>query len=396
MALDLSNLQAFPQLGFSMQKHLQVQEDEEGDEKPFQKVQTDHTQVPEGDDGLCALDGADDSDDDDEAYLSVSRQPSKSLSMTTASSPGRIPIGKLFLKEDADDRSPWASPVANAFCSGFGLDEDDETNEEPFEMGLPQKVALPEKVELSIGSEGHGSGTCKPCAWFWKAQGCQNGRDCLHCHLCPKSEVKARKKAKARERKEQEAQEKQEEKGPQASMEVFLTAFKPPPGLAPPPGLLPMELLESPEPEDEEVLDRLPGTSTGSVLHSSGNCKPCAWYWKSQGCANGEDCLHCHLCPQGEVKRRKKQKKASPVPAEEQQVSVQPRAGNEVFTQIQQQQLLIQQQQQQLLQMQLQLQVQEEKMQLLAGNQAMLAAAKVQMQMAVEVPFPAAFGLDYA
>mmetsp|Transcript_58003 Transcript_58003/g.168254 ORF Transcript_58003/g.168254 Transcript_58003/m.168254 type:complete len:552 (+) Transcript_58003:77-1732(+) len=46
--------------------------------------------------------------------------------------------------------------------------------------------------------------------------------------------------------------------------------------------------------------------SLGSVLHASGTCRPCAWFWKSVGCQNGSECQHCHLCPDGELKRRKK------------------------------------------------------------------------------------------
>jgi hypothetical protein len=42
----------------------------------------------------------------------------------------------------------------------------------------------------------HARGTCKPCAWFWKPSGCQNGRDCIYCHLCSEGELKARKKSK--------------------------------------------------------------------------------------------------------------------------------------------------------------------------------------------------------
>lgn len=46
--------------------------------------------------------------------------------------------------------------------------------------------------------------------------------------------------------------------------------------------------------------------SVGSVLHGSGLCKPCAWLWKPTGCANGVECRHCHLCPEGEIRRRRK------------------------------------------------------------------------------------------
>lgn len=49
---------------------------------------------------------------------------------------------------------------------------------------------------MSFGSALHGEGKCKPCAWFWKPQGCQNGQNCAHCHLCPKDELKERKKEK--------------------------------------------------------------------------------------------------------------------------------------------------------------------------------------------------------
>jgi len=47
--------------------------------------------------------------------------------------------------------------------------------------------------------------------------------------------------------------------------------------------------------------------SAGSFLHP-GNCKPCAFYWKPEGCQNGAECYHCHACPQDEIKQRKKGK----------------------------------------------------------------------------------------
>lgn len=51
-----------------------------------------------------------------------------------------------------------------------------------------------------------------------------------------------------------------------------------------------------------------PMQSPGSDLHGSGNCNPCAWFWKPRGCASGAQCDYCHLCPDGELKRRKKLK----------------------------------------------------------------------------------------
>jgi hypothetical protein len=55
---------------------------------------------------------------------------------------------------------------------------------------------------------------------------------------------------------------------------------------------------------------RKPQSSVGASLHGSGRCKPCAWFWKPQGCANAAACQHCHLCPEGELKNRKKAKVA--------------------------------------------------------------------------------------
>lgn len=49
----------------------------------------------------------------------------------------------------------------------------------------------------SLGSAGHGTGECKPCAWYYKPQGCSMGSGCDFCHLCDAGEIKIRKKAKA-------------------------------------------------------------------------------------------------------------------------------------------------------------------------------------------------------
>lgn len=64
------------------------------------------------------------------------------------------------------------------------------------------------------------------------------------------------------------------------------------------------------EHEGPELLRPAPeAPSKGSVLHPH-NCKPCAWFWKAQGCRNDQECQHCHLCPDGELKERKKATKA--------------------------------------------------------------------------------------
>jgi len=60
-------------------------------------------------------------------------------------------------------------------------------------------------------------------------------------------------------------------------------------------------------PEGENATPSAP--SRGSLAHASGQCKPCAWFWKAQGCKNDQNCQHCHLCPEGELKERKKAKR---------------------------------------------------------------------------------------
>jgi len=51
--------------------------------------------------------------------------------------------------------------------------------------------------------------------------------------------------------------------------------------------------------------------SGGSTLHDSGACSPCAWFWKPTSCSKGADCARCHICPDGELKRRKKNRVAT-------------------------------------------------------------------------------------
>jgi len=55
----------------------------------------------------------------------------------------------------------------------------------------PMSAALP-----SVGSADHGSGKCQPCNFFWKPQGCINGAECRHCHICDSNELKKRKTGK--------------------------------------------------------------------------------------------------------------------------------------------------------------------------------------------------------
>ncbi|CAJ1328627.1 unnamed protein product [Effrenium voratum] len=54
---------------------------------------------------------------------------------------------------------------------------------------------------------------------------------------------------------------------------------------------------------------RKPSYSLGSEGHNAKECHPCAFYWKDKGCSSGAECNFCHLCGQGEKKRRQKEKR---------------------------------------------------------------------------------------
>lgn len=81
----------------------------------------------------------------------------------------------------------------------------------------PQHVASPKYVSVnpteavrlkqgpryppSIGSEQHAAGECRPCAWFWREEGCIRGPECAYCHLCPEGALEAHSKARQRQRR---------------------------------------------------------------------------------------------------------------------------------------------------------------------------------------------------
>lgn len=191
------------------------------------------------------------------------------------------------------------------------------------QTGLGRGVEFPPGLEPpaespSHGSILHGSGICKPCAWFWKQGGCQNGAECGHCHLCPEGAIKARKKTKMAIMRLGLAT-------PKAEVTDVVTGFSftskeeawcrlsttTCPGSETDSHSLGSDqetakkstLLAQEQPV--KVFER---SSKGSSEHGNGKCRPCAWFWKSTGCSNSANCSYCHLCPDGELKQRKKSK----------------------------------------------------------------------------------------
>lgn len=55
----------------------------------------------------------------------------------------------------------------------------------------------------SIGALNHDNGTCRPCAWNWRIEGCSRGEECSFCHMCDKSSLKQVKKQYRRNQQEE-------------------------------------------------------------------------------------------------------------------------------------------------------------------------------------------------
>jgi hypothetical protein len=50
--------------------------------------------------------------------------------------------------------------------------------------------------------------------------------------------------------------------------------------------------------------------SETDISHARGDCSPCAYFvYKKDGCRLGDECSFCHLCPRGELKKRKRVKR---------------------------------------------------------------------------------------
>jgi len=124
-----------------------------------------------------------------------------------------------FLDDEEQDDGP-AVAACKSWCAGFmrvrsaswscGSTSDGESTTAPSSPGGAARPGLsaeppspppspPSPARLpqaSVGADLHGTGTCRPCGWFWKPEGCVYGAECGHCHMCPEGELKARKKAK--------------------------------------------------------------------------------------------------------------------------------------------------------------------------------------------------------
>jgi len=125
---------------------------------------------------MCVADASDASTSDEaRAFIRCghSRESSSSSSWTTRTS----------------ERQSWADMTEAEDSLKTSVEQDADA----VSVGLKVVCDM-----LSQGSSAHGTGQCKPCAFF-HTKGCQSGAACLFCHICPPGEKQRRKQVLRRQ-----------------------------------------------------------------------------------------------------------------------------------------------------------------------------------------------------
>eukprot|EP00746_Dinoflagellata_sp_MGD_P028211 gnl/MRDRNA2_/MRDRNA2_166710_c0_seq1.p1 gnl/MRDRNA2_/MRDRNA2_166710_c0~~gnl/MRDRNA2_/MRDRNA2_166710_c0_seq1.p1 ORF type:complete len:239 (-),score=44.89 gnl/MRDRNA2_/MRDRNA2_166710_c0_seq1:332-1048(-) len=114
----------------------------------------------------------------------------------------RLPSLDDMLQESSVESRPVSLVLQDIMSDMDSLDSDTPVKSTvAFQKPPKMMISLSDQLGISsVGSAGHASGTCKPCAFIWK-DGCASGANCQFCHMCPPGEVKRRKKDKTTYRK---------------------------------------------------------------------------------------------------------------------------------------------------------------------------------------------------
>jgi len=295
------------------------------------------------------------------AYVQHSSQTSPQGGYSDTKSKNKMHIARQH--EDTEFKHPeTATACGISLPPGLASSDDEQPLcfSEAFPYpGVPQTLRNT-TIFGSIGSELHGTGECKPCAWFWHNKGCSKGSECTFCHNCPPGELKARRKLKVMRLRQQEYEESAQERLQQMSQDTFLPGALGAVGEMPWTNTPDMQAATAKLEADLQAMDGSPvkvsytesWPSVGSQQHGTGECRPCAWFWK-KGCLNGRECLHCHLCPEGELRRKKK---------DAGKFRSAPKDVRNITDALTRQQCIIEQQQQRLVDLQLQLRFQQQLM----------------------------------
>lgn len=101
-------------------------------------------------------------------------------------------VDEEHIVDVSEEKKVFHSNDAQISSAQIGAVDDDL-----FEVGVcggdrEETLPLPGNTP-SVGSLGHKTGRCKPCAFF-HTRGCENGMSCVFCHLCPPGEKQRRKR----------------------------------------------------------------------------------------------------------------------------------------------------------------------------------------------------------
>jgi len=139
----------------------------------------------------------------------------------TASAPGAL-LSRLFktkghmdskmhVTEIPMEKFTSTDSVVSSLADKSTSDGDFENDSQASTSALDSHVGSPADADSASGvdcdldvqaklEELHRSRQCTPCNYFWyKADGCRLASKCEFCHLCPKGEIKKRKKDKLRQ-----------------------------------------------------------------------------------------------------------------------------------------------------------------------------------------------------
>mmetsp|Transcript_13853 Transcript_13853/g.38416 ORF Transcript_13853/g.38416 Transcript_13853/m.38416 type:complete len:232 (-) Transcript_13853:169-864(-) len=146
----------------------------------------------------------------------------RAQALLQARAPPPVPIIRLRLSPGPSASSSPRSDAAGPLSPDTLEESDDSAGAEaasgaddgagiPVDREAQNSLAAPEDraPAWSVGAAGHSNGKCKPCAWFWKDSSCSNGRTCTFCHMCPSTELRARKEARISYLKERRRQGKE-------------------------------------------------------------------------------------------------------------------------------------------------------------------------------------------
>jgi hypothetical protein len=126
-------------------------------------------------------------------------QPTTSLGPT-----GKDEASESVSEEPAEDSYRAARLLLQGMAGNVAATSTDvaappaeaEDGSHPVQLRLQDAFVEPEVDAPTIGSRSHRLGTCQPCAFVYKEEGCKAGAECKFCHLCGPDARKQRKKEK--------------------------------------------------------------------------------------------------------------------------------------------------------------------------------------------------------